>query len=49
MSVPLYWDRDGLPHGAHFQAAEGDDQVLFQLAGQLEVARPWRDRVPECR
>lgn len=46
MSVPLYWDRNNLPHGAHFMAAEGNDRLLFQLARQLEDAHPWRDRVP---
>jgi amidase len=47
MSVPLYWDRHGLPHGAHFMAAEGNDSVLFQLAAQLEEAQPWRYRRPD--
>jgi amidase len=46
MSVPLYWDRNGLPHGAHFMAADGDDRMLFQLAAQLEAAHPWRKRLP---
>jgi amidase len=46
MSVPLYWDRNGLPHGAHFMAAEGNDRLLFKLAAQLEAAHPWRSRVP---
>lgn len=46
MSVPLYWDSNGLPHGAHFMAAEGNDRLLFQLATQLEVAHPWRSKVP---
>lgn len=46
MSVPLYWDSAGLPHGAHFMAAEGNDKLLFQLAAQLETAHPWRHKVP---
>jgi len=46
MSVPLYWDCHNLPHGAHFMAAEGNDRVLFQLAGQLEGEYPWRNVVP---
>lgn len=45
MSVPLYWDRNGLPHGAHFMAAEGNDRLLFQLAAQLEAAHPWNNRL----
>lgn len=49
MSVPLYWDRHKLPHGAHFMAAEGNDKVLFQLARQLEVEYPWRHFVPRIK
>lgn len=46
MSIPLYWDRNNLPHGAHFMAAEGSDKVLFQLAGELEAEYPWRNSMP---
>ena len=46
MSVPLYWNDDGLPHGAQFMAAEGNDRLLFQLAAQLEQAEPWKHRMP---
>ena len=46
MSVPLYWSADGLPLGACFTARFGDEATLFQLAGELEQARPWRGRVP---
>lgn len=50
MSVPLYWGGDGLPHGAQFMAAEGNDRLLFQLAVQLESAHPWKHkRPPLCR
>ena len=45
MSVPLYWDRQsGLPIGTMFQAALGNDRVLYELAYELEEARPWKDR-----
>lgn len=47
MSIPLHWDDGGLPHGAHFMAAEGNDRLLFQLAAQLEASHPWRHRVPK--
>lgn len=46
MSVPLYWNGDGLPVGVQLSAARGGDGVLFSLAGQLEAARPWRARTP---
>ncbi|HEY2385682.1 MAG TPA: amidase family protein [Candidatus Binatia bacterium] len=46
MSVPLYWNADGLPLGAHFMARFGDEATLFRLAAQLEEARPWAKRMP---
>jgi amidase/6-aminohexanoate-cyclic-dimer hydrolase len=46
MSVPLYWNGDGLPIGTHFMAPSGDEALLLQLAAQLEAADPWFERVP---
>ncbi|MGQ9517434.1 MAG: amidase [Anaerolineae bacterium] len=46
MSVPLYWNDQGLPIGMHFVGRFGDEATLFRLAGQLEQARPWFDRRP---
>ncbi|HEY3311852.1 MAG TPA: amidase [Anaerolineales bacterium] len=46
MSVPLCWNKDGLPVGMHFVGKFGDEATLFRLAGQLEQNRPWADRLP---
>jgi len=46
MNVPLVWNEQGLPVGTMFTAGFGDDATLFQLAGQLERLRPWKDRRP---
>ncbi len=46
MSVPLYWSKEALPVGVQFMAPLAREDVLFQLAGQLERARPWFDRLP---
>lgn len=46
MSVPLAWSDDGLPIGAHFSAAKGQERTLLELAYELEQARPWADRKP---
>ena len=46
MSVPLFWNRDGLPIGIQLAGRAGEDATLLQLAGQLERARPWWNRRP---
>ncbi|HEY6982302.1 amidase [Reyranella sp.] len=46
MSLPLDWTDGGLPIGLHFAARYGAEEILYSLAGQLERARPWRDRRP---
>jgi amidase len=46
MSVPLFWNAAGLPIGAQLVARLGDEATLFQVASQLEEARPWKGRRP---
>ena len=44
MSVPLYWNKNGLPLGSQFVAPFGHEHVLLALAAQLEYAQPWQDK-----
>jgi amidase len=46
MSLPLWWNADGLPIGVHVLGRFGAEATLFRLAGQLERARPWAQRLP---
>ena len=46
MSVPLVWNAEGLPLGMMFSAPFAAEELLYSLAGQLEQARPWKDRRP---
>jgi amidase len=46
MSLPLHWSPDELPVGVQFVGPIDDEALLLRLAGQIETAAPWADRVP---
>ncbi len=46
MSLPLHWNAAGLPIGVQVAAPFGGEGLLFQLAAQVERARPWSGRLP---
>lgn len=46
ISLPTHWSADGLPIGTQWVAKTGREDLLLQLARQLEEARPWFDRAP---
>ncbi|MFK2826395.1 amidase [Bacillus sp. B190/17] len=46
VSLPLGWSRSGLPIGMQFAGCFADESTLFKLAGQLEQACPWNEKLP---
>ncbi len=46
ISLPLEHGPDGLPLGVMLGAPLGREDLLLEVAGQLERAHPWFDRVP---
>ena len=47
ISVPLYWEASrNLPIGVQLVANQYREDLLIQVASQLETARPWADRRP---
>jgi amidase len=47
ISLPLHWNDAGLPIGIQLAAAYGREDVLIQVASQLEQACPWTERRPD--
>jgi amidase len=48
ISLPLHWTADDLPVGVQLVAAFGREDLLLQVAAQLEQAAPWKDRQPQA-
>ena len=46
ISLPLGHSHSGLPIGVQIVAPYGREDLLFQIAAQLEQAMPWKDRTP---
>jgi len=46
ISLPLHWTKSGLPVGIQFVGRDLAEGTLLRLAGQLEQAQPWKDRLP---
>jgi amidase len=46
ISLPMHWNDDGLPIGVQLGAAFGREDLLLQVAAQLEGASAWAERRP---
>jgi amidase len=46
ISLPLHWSEAGLPIGVQLVGDLGREDLLLQVAAQLEEAQPWAERVP---
>ena len=47
ISLPLGMSDEGLPIGIQLVAAYGREDILIQIAAQLEIAAPWSHRKPQ--
>jgi amidase len=45
-SLPLYWNRNGLPIGTMLTAPFADEARLISVSAQLEGADPWAGKIP---
>jgi amidase len=48
ISLPLHWTAGGVPIGVSLAGRPAGDGPLISLSAQLEAARPWAHRTPEC-
>jgi amidase len=46
ISLPLHWSEAGLPIGVQLVGDLGREDLLLQVASQLEQAEPWAERRP---
>jgi amidase len=46
VTLPLYWNADGLPIGVMLAGRMAEEATLISLSAQVEAARPWQDRHP---
>ncbi len=46
ISLPLSWNKEGLPIGMQFGGRYADEATLLKLSSQLEEACPWKDKRP---
>jgi amidase len=46
MSVPLHWNKAGLPIGTHFVGRHGEEGILLRLAKQLDEVKAFSNRRP---
>jgi amidase len=47
INVPVEWTDAGLPVGVQLVAGYGREDILLQVASQLETAKPWAHRTPD--
>lgn len=46
ISLPVHWTGNGLPVGAHLVAPYGREDMLIELATEVEGLLPWAERRP---
>ncbi len=46
ISVPLHWTSSNHPLGVQLVGRQNDEGLLLSMARQLELARPWKNRLP---